>query len=206
MDRASPTRLPPRLRRRGVAVAVVWLGLCLPAPGTGQTLLTQQEALRLAFPEPARIERRTAFLEEEELARARELAGSGVSVDQRIVTYYVGSSGEDTLGFAYFDAHRVRTLPEVVMVVVEPEGRIERIEILKFTEPPEYMAPPRWLQQFQDKGLSDRLSTKGSIVNLTGATLTSRAIGRAARRVLALHTVIRGRGEGEDEPTRRSTP
>ncbi len=168
--------------------------LCLfglsPVTGEAQLRLTQQEALRLAFPEPATIERRTAFLDEATLNRAAELAGSGVEVDQRVVTYYVGLNGDRPLGVAYFDAHRVRTLPEVLMIVVAPGSRIERIEILKFQEPPDYLVPESWLDQFDGRDLSEELSVKGSIVNMTGATLTSRAITRAARRVLALHRVI----------------
>ncbi|NIR46026.1 MAG: FMN-binding protein [Gemmatimonadetes bacterium] len=152
--------------------------------------LTQEDALRVAFPEPAEIERRTAFLSDADLGRARELAGEEVQIEGRVVTYYVGTLEGRPLGVAYFDAHRVRTLPEVLMIVVTPEARIERIEILAFKEPPEYLVPTSWLQQIVGRRLSDELSVKGSIVNMTGATLTSRAITGASRRVLALHQVI----------------
>jgi uncharacterized protein with FMN-binding domain len=84
----------------------------------------------------------------------------------------------------------VRTLNEVLMFVVSPGGRITRVDILEFLEPPEYRASPRWLGQLLGRGLDDALSLKGSVVNLTGATLTSRAIARASRRVLAVHQVI----------------
>lgn len=160
-------------------------------PAGAQTAVTQEEALRLAFPEPATINRRTAFLEDSDIEAARALAGPGVEVAGRVVTYYVASRADTPLGVAYFDAHRVRTLPEVLMIVVTPDDRIRRIEILKFAEPPEYKAPPSWLEQFANAGLSEDLSLKGSIVNMTGATLTSRAVTGAARRALALHRVIR---------------
>ncbi|MEX0890721.1 MAG: FMN-binding protein, partial [Gemmatimonadota bacterium] len=51
-------------------------------------------------------------------------------------------------------------------------------------------APDGWLAQFLDRRLDGRLSTKADIVNMTGATLTSRAVTDAVRRVLALHQVI----------------
>jgi hypothetical protein len=168
------------------------------AAATAQTL-TQDEALRLAFPPPATIERRTAFLTEEQLGRAKALAGPDVDVTSRVVTYYVGHSCGPSapcgrsgrpLGVAYFERHRVRTLNEVLMFVVSPEGRITRLDILEFLEPPEYRASPRWLGQLLGRGLDGELSLKGAVVNLTGATLTSRAITRASRRVLALHQVI----------------
>ncbi len=114
-----------------------------------------------------------------------------MEVDQRLVTYYVGRNGSDAAGVAYFDAHRVRTLPEILMIVVSPAGRIARIEILRFSEPPEYRAPDSWLEQFTDQDLNDGLSLKASIVNITGATLTARAVTDASRRILALHQLIR---------------
>jgi hypothetical protein len=174
-----------------LAAATLLSALSLsPRPGVGQPVLTQEEALRLAFPEPAVIERRTAYLSEGEIERAAELAGSGVTVDAAVVTHYVGTVNGEALGVAYFDAHRVRTLPEVLMVVVSPGGTVERIEVLKFSEPPEYRAPKGWLAQFDDEGLSDEVSLKAGIVNMTGASLTSQAITNAVRRILALHEVL----------------
>lgn len=189
MSRISSSRRP---RFGAVAHCVVFALALLALPGAAgaQVLLNQQEALRLAFPGATSIERRTAFLGDKDAVAARELAGRGVEIKDGVVTYYVGKRGQAPLGVAYFDVHRVRTLPEVVMVVVTPRATVERIEILRFSEPPEYRAPDGWLDQFEGKNLSPTLSTRGSIIGMTGATLTSEAITRAARRVLALHRVI----------------
>lgn len=154
--------------------------------------LTQDEALRLAFPPPARVERQTAFLGDAQLAAARERAGPDVPIEQRVVTYYTATLEGRSLGAAYFDAHRVRSLAEVLMVLVSPDGRVLRVEILRFDEPPEYRAPAGWLRQFEDDSLGDRLSLKGDIATMAGATLTSHAVVRAVRRVLALHAAIAG--------------
>lgn len=170
--------------------------LAISAPADGQTLLTQEEALALAFPAPTRVERRTAYLSEAQREEARSLAGPGVEVEQGVVTYYVGYRDGQAVGFAYFDSHRVRTKQEVVMVLVRPDARIERIDVLKFTEPPEYRAPEGWIEQLEGQRLDDALSTRGEIVNLTGATLTAGALTAAARRVLALHRVIQPREAG----------
>ncbi len=170
----------------GVAAAAV---AGVTAPAAAQTLLTQQEALDLAFP-GEQVERRTAYLTDAELDRARALAGDAVEVDQGVVIYYVGYRDGRPVGVAYFDAHRIRTLAEVVMVVVTPGHRIGRVEVLKFMEPSEYRAPEGWIAQLEGRALDDDLSTRGAVRNLTGATLTARALTRAARRVLAVHTVV----------------
>ena len=180
----------------GVCLAILLItALGRAEPSRAQVLLTKDQALRLAFPEPLEIVQRTAFLSEDDLGVARNLGGRDANVRQRVVTYYVGQRDGTPVGVAYFDVHRVRTLDEALMFVVVPEAQIERIEILKFAEPPEYRAPQGWLKQFEGRVLSSRLSTRRAIVVITGATLTSEAVTRAARRILALHQVIRPFGQ-----------
>src|SRR5690606_36233500 len=114
----------------------------------------------------ARVERRTAYLDEADLASARRAAGAGVEVTQTVVTYYAAADRAGRpLGVAYFDSHRVRTLAEVLMIVVGPDGRTRSIEVLKFAEPPEYRAPEAWLEQFDDRPLTPSLALKRDIVN-----------------------------------------
>ena len=152
--------------------------------------LTQQEALRLAFPEPAVIERRTAFLSVAQVTQVRALAGEEAGDPPSVVTYYVARRDGRVIGVAYFDSHRVRTLPEVLMLVVGPEGTIQRTEVVQFSEPPEYRPVSAWLAQLVGRPLAPEFSLKGDLRAMTGATLTSRAAVRAARRILALHAVI----------------
>lgn len=183
----------------GAALIVGLVLTALPGGAAGQTLMTQEEALAAAFPAPAVTERETAFLTDAQLARARRLAGDDVAIDQGVVTYYAARRGGAPAGVAYFDAHRVRTKAEVIMVALTPDGRVDRVEVLKFTEPPEYRAPDGWIQQFDGRVLDDDLSMKGAILNITGATLTARAMTRAVRRVLALHAVINPFGTGMEK-------
>ena len=160
----------------------------VPAPATAQ--LSLEEALKTAFPPPATVERRTAFLTPAALDSARADAGSDVTVDQSVVSYYLATRDSAPVGVAYFDSHRVRTLNEVLMIVVSPDDKVERIEVLRFAEPPEYHPRDGWLAQFQGHALAPDLSLKGAINAMTGATLTSNAVTRAVRRVLALHRRI----------------
>lgn len=197
----------PRTRAAvaGATAAFGLLASCvLPAEAAAQTL-TQDEALALAFPEADRVERRTAYLEEADLARAAELAGPDVEIESGIVTYYVAVRDGEPAGVAYFDAHRVRTLPEVLMIVVGTDDRIRRLEVVSFHEPPEYRPPDGWLRQLHDRPLDATLSLRGEIVGITGATLSANAVTAAARRVLALHEVIDPFGD-PGGPEVRSAP
>lgn len=170
------------------------LALALAAPPAAAQSLTQDEALALAFP-GATVERRTAFLDEAQLAEARAHAGADVPVESGVVTHYVAFVDDAPVGAAYFDSHIVRTHPEVLMIAVASGGRASRVEVVRFREPAEYRPPERWLAQFTDAELDERLSLKGDIAGMTGATLTARAVTRATRRVLALHRVIDPLGE-----------
>lgn len=161
-----------------------------PAVARAQAGLTQEEALRLAFPSPASIERRTSFLSDSDLVAIRGLAGPDVEISQSVVSFYVGSVGGNPIGVAYFDAHQVRSMQEIVMVVVAPDHTTRQVEILRFDEPPEYRASTAWLGQLRGKDLGPDLAIRKGIVNLTGATLTSRALVRSVRRVLAEDRII----------------
>ncbi len=160
------------------------------AAADAKVFLTREEALKLAFP-GAPIEARTAFLTAAQQQAARKLSGDE-EPPSALATYYTGTKDGKLLGTAYFDTHTVRTMPETIMVVVDPTGAIARIEVLSFSEPEEYLPKAHWYEQFQGKPLDDELSLKRAIRPVTGATLTARATTEAARRVLALHRVLQG--------------
>jgi hypothetical protein len=172
--------------------SVVWLLLALASAGAevaAEVYLSRDEALRLAFGDEA-LEREAVFLTHSQLARARELAGDGVEIRGALVTRFVSDDG----GAAYFDTHRVRTLRETIMVVVARDGTVERVEILSFLEPREYLPREAWLEQFRGRTLDRDLALKRKIHGITGATLSARAVTEATRRVLATDRAI---SEGE---------
>ena len=162
--------------------AVAFLLLAWSGAASSKVFLTVDEALRLVFA-GAKVQRRTAYLTKEQVRKAAELSGEEVA--SALVTYYEGPGG-----LAYFDTHRVRTLPETLMVVVDPQGKVKRIEVISFREPEEYIPRGNWYGQFQGRKLDRDLQIKRGIHPVTGATLTVRATTGAVRRVLALHQVI----------------
>jgi hypothetical protein len=151
-----------------------------------RVLLTQEQALATAFPNGVTVARQKFFLTPEQAAAAR--SESGVDFDDRLVVRYAGSDGR----IAYFDTHRVRTEPETVMVVVNPDASVERVEILAFSEPTDYFPKRRWLDQLLHRKLDKDLALNRAVRPITGASLTGRALVNATRKVLALHHVLAG--------------
>lgn len=180
----------PRRGREGSAARTLPLALLLAllaGAGEARVLLTLEEALALAFP-GCEIERRTVFLTEAQLERARELAG--VEVASALVHPYVASCPQGEGGTAYFDTHLVRTQEESLMVTVDADDAVRRIEVVTFREPPEYIPRDIWYEQFLERRLDEGLRLKREIRGVTGATLTARATTDAVRRVLAIHRAI----------------
>jgi len=173
---------------------------CLAATpqGEGKTFLTVEEALALAFPECS-IERRTCYLTPEEQKEVEELARAPLAA--RVVRPYVATRDGHLVGTAYFDAHEVRTKKEVLMLVVGPDQRLARVEVLAFAEPIEYLPRPAFYAQFARRGLDDELAVERGIRGVAGATLSARAATTAARRVLAFERVL-GQRAAQPPPAR----
>jgi hypothetical protein len=174
--------------RRRLHLLAALAALLAASPVHGRVLLTQKDALALAFPAGSKVERKTAYLTVEQSVTAEKAAGT--KIDAKIWTYYVGTSSSGAAGTAYFESHKVRTMNEAFMVVVNPDGTVRFIEILSFAEPDEYLAPEKWLGQFSGKALDDDLVLRRGLRNITGASLTSDAVTRGVRRVLAVHKVL----------------
>ncbi|MFT7679961.1 MAG: hypothetical protein ACI8QC_003966 [Planctomycetota bacterium] len=187
---------------------ILWVLLCascLALGGTAQAqdppkkkppgvFLTVQEALDLAFPK-AELVRETVYLSKQELKRFSKLAGE--SVEQRILHPYrayappakPGGKRGALLATAWFDTHKVRTVRETLMVVVNADGKVARLEILAFAEPKKYLPRAKWYAQFLGKSLGPELDTKRDIRGIAGASMSCRAATHAVRRMLAGHQI-----------------
>lgn len=161
----------------------------------GEVFHSRESALRLAFPGADRVEKRELFLDSGEVDRAAQLAGTKLS--SRMVTAYVGIEDNRITGYAFIETHKVRSLPETILVVVDPDAHTRGVHLLAFHEPPEYAPPERWLRQFDGRPLGDALSIRGDVDGITGATLTANAITAAVRRILAVYEVAVDSRENE---------
>lgn len=181
---------PRRSSGRGAPVrcallaALAALAIAAPARAAG---LSVEEALALAFP-GCEIERSTVYLTPAQVAAASALAE--LEISSALVHPYRARRDGLLVGTAYFDAHLVRTLPQTLMVAVDSEGKVRRLEVLVFREPPEYQPRAGWYGQFVGRALDAELRLDRGIRPIAGATLSARSTTSAVRRVLALHQVL----------------
>jgi len=171
-------------------VAILLLGgiLLLAGPAGAKVFQSQQEALAQAFPDADRIDRVVHVLTSEQAEEIEKLARA--RLESRVVTLHVGRRGEVPLGYAWIDVHTVRTKPEAVMVVIDPEGGVRTVRILAFHEPLDYLPSDRWYEQFSGKADDDGLRIGRDIHGVVGATLSARAASDSVRRALALYRVL----------------
>ena len=170
---------------RGVLISIALLSAGAE-PALARTLMTREQALASAFPPAQHVVRQKFFLTPQQLADARR--ESGVDFDDSLIVRYAATNGS----FAYFDTHRVRTLPETIMVVVKADGAVERVDILSFDEPTDYFPKRRWIDQLLGRKLDRELALDRAVRPMSGASLSGRAIVNATRKVLALHHVLTG--------------
>jgi hypothetical protein len=160
-----------------------------------KVLITADEALKSIYP-GCEIGKETQYLSSAQVKEASSEAGS--QIPSAVVIRYIARCPAGTQGgFAYTDTHRVRTHPETLLVALDPEGKVLRIEVLLFDEPTEYLPKEEWYGTFKGHGLTPELALKRAIPMVTGASLTSRATTEAARRALAIHRILR---RGAEKP------
>jgi len=175
---------------RGARISLLGLALAGFVSATlasAAVFLSPARALEEAFP-GARCVRRATVLTDDQLRAVQQRAQ--VRVTSKLVTEYRAWRGDSLLGTAYFDTRIVRTMPATFMTVVRPDTTVGRVEILAFHEPPDYQPPRRWLDTFERRRLNDRLRPRADIRNLSGATLSSRAVSESVRLALAYYAVL----------------
>lgn len=154
---------------------------------------SKQEALELAFGKGAKVQMRPLFLTAEQRSRIERLAK--VKLDSSLFTFYVGRREGRVIGYAAIETHTVRTQPETLLIVLDAKGKLRRVEVLAFHEPPEYQPPARWFERLLDVPLQD-LRLGSGVEGVSGATLSSRAAVDTVRKVLAVYTVVVAGGQG----------
>jgi hypothetical protein len=174
---------------RVIGAVVVWAVLVAAPPI--HAAITREEALALAFPgAQTRAEQLFLTPDQQKAAAAR----AGADLPTALVARYIATRDGVAVGRSYVDTHTVRTKRETLLISLDAEGRLRRIDVTAFLEPPEYEAPEAWLHQFEGRPLTADLVLNRAIRPIAGGTLTARAVAAAVRRVLAIDHVLQGGG------------
>lgn len=171
-----------------LATGVVALLVIAPAIGEAQSGIVSREAALAAVFVGATIASDRVYLTPAQVEQVATLSRD--EVQSKIYARYVATRDGVVVGRAYVDTHVVRTKRESLLVALAADGRVRRIDVTAFLEPLDYLAPEPWIRQYTNKLLSDDLAVNRAIRPIAGATLTTRAVNAAVRRVLALDRVL----------------
>jgi len=186
--------------RRAALASVAMSILAAGAASAQSGLVSREEALSEVFPGAA-IDGDRVYLSDAQAERIADLSRGDVNT--KIIARYVATAGGTVVGRAYVDTHVVRTKRASLLISLEADGRVRRIDVTAFLEPPEYIPSERWRNQYLEKPLDDDLAIQRAIRPIAGATLTTRSVNEAVRRILALDRVLQagsGAGSGEAAP------
>jgi len=175
-------------RTRSAAIAAFGVAIVAAVPfARAEVILTEEAALKRAFPGTAPL-RRTLYLTAAQVAAVQKAARS--KLPSPVITVFEARSGDAVTGRGVLDTHVVRTMPETVLTVTEPDGRLRMALVLQFGEPPDYLPRAAWLSTLAGKPLDDDLWPGHGVRRVTGSTLTVQALTEAVRRALAIEALV----------------
>jgi hypothetical protein len=162
--------------------------LAFPLAARGEVFYGKNQGLARAFPAADRVERRTYVLTKAEGETLE--AASNSELPSRLVTVYEGWQEGKLLGYAHIDVDHVRARKQALMILLTPEGRIAKLEVLAFHEDTQYMVPTQILDSLMGRSFGDEILIGVDVDAISGATLTLRSTTAAARRMLAYYEIL----------------
>jgi thiamine biosynthesis lipoprotein len=158
-----------------------------------EVYLTPAEALRRIFPAGEAIERAEVAIGPEE--RARIEARLGFPLVESALVIERGRRADGTAsGYAVVTEEVGKYRPITFIVGVGADGAVKEVAVMVYRESHgSDVKRRRFLAQFDGKTAADPIRQNRDIVNISGATLSVRAVARGVRKVLvALDELVTG--------------
>lgn len=140
-----------------------------------------------------------------------ELKKETVTIDQTIMEHVKSRTSEEVrdkaivheailegkiVGFGIVDDVRGKAQPITYMTLINPDGKIADVEVLVYREP--YggeISYETFRKQFRGKQANAKLRVGEDIQNMAGATISSKAITRGAKKMVVLFDELRKAGK-----------
>jgi Na+-translocating ferredoxin:NAD+ oxidoreductase RnfG subunit len=157
--------------------------------------LTRKQALERVFPKGCAVSERVISISNDEAKRLGETLG--IPVLEQDYVFYVARHEGRVIGRAVVMDVIGQYRPITFVVGIHPEGSVARVDIMVYRETRGSEVRRRaFLEQYEEKSLESPLRLNNDIINITGATLSSRHVTQGVRLALMLHArLIEGFGE-----------
>jgi Na+-translocating ferredoxin:NAD+ oxidoreductase RnfG subunit len=176
------------MSRHAFWLAPLALVLSAGVPADAVELVSLADAQKAAFPAATEFVSADIIFSDADKQAIEKLSGQAVRTGGEQV--WKAQAGGALLGYFFLDYVIGKHLQIDYAVALSPDGHVIRVEILNYRE--SYggeVARADWLGQFKGKTLGDPLQLNADILNISGATLSSRHIAEGVKRVLATFAV-----------------
>lgn len=161
-------------------------------PAFAQVFLTVEEAPKAVFPEADSFERREIQSTPELRKKAQQLIGRiQPSIWEPFYITFIAKQKDETIGYAIICEEIGKYRPITFIVGVTPDGRVKDVAIMMYRESHGSEVRYRgFLRQFRNKSLKDPIRQYKDIKNISGATLSVRALSVGVRKALAIIRIV----------------
>ena len=168
------------------------LSFPLPAKGQEGVFLTEDEAPKAVFPGATRFDRKPVPSSPELREKIRQRMGkTKTSFWEESYLTFTAKKGDHVLGFAVIVEEIGKHRPITFIVGVGRDGKVRDIAVMVYREPyGGQVRDRRFLAQYEGTDLKGPLLPHRDIVNIAGATLSVEAIGRGAKKAMAIVEII----------------
>jgi Na+-translocating ferredoxin:NAD+ oxidoreductase RnfG subunit len=175
-------RHPGNLKR---IIFIGFLSAAFPFSSSGETLLTEPEALKIVFPKSQSVETQVRTLTEPQREALQKK--TGLRFPEPEYRFFIGHGKAGTDGYAVIMNEIGKHEYITFIVGVSPKGEIRNVAVMDYRETRGWeVKEQRFLRQFRGKSLADPITVDRDILNYTGATLSSHAVARGVKKALAL--------------------
>ncbi len=150
-----------------------------------EVYLTEEEALKLMFPNSTRIKKELLRVPTDKKMTVEERIGWKFPEDSFDV--YIGETGSQIDGYALIQNTIGKHKPMTYMVGVDHTGHVLNVELLVFREARgSEVRTKRFNVQYEGKTVLDPVRINKDIINISGATMSVRSMTAGIKRVLVL--------------------
>ena len=154
---------------------------------SAQTFLTLEQAPKAVFPEADSFDQRKISSTPELRAEVLKLVGRKPSIWEPFYYAYIASRGGERIGYAIVCEEIGRDRPITFIVGANLDGSVKDVAVMAYRETRGgEVRYPAFTRQFKGKSLKNAIQGQGDIRNITGATLSVRAMATGVRKALAL--------------------
>jgi Na+-translocating ferredoxin:NAD+ oxidoreductase subunit G len=173
-----------------IAFIVIAAHLFLFGNAPGQSISQKADAaMRRVFGENVMLSRQTIAIDNPTAANV--LTRSGQSVNDKVIVHEASLNGKP-IGFGIVDDVVGKAQPITYITLIKPDGKIADVEVLVYREP--YGGEIQYetfRNQFKGKNASSPLHVGNDIQNVSGATISSKAITYGVKKITVLFDELR---------------